>query len=280
MPEPRGRATLLRESWPDRPEMGPAVSRALLERVAAGELGTTIRLSRPGRVVAFGRQDVVSPSYDQAVSAARAAGFEAMERLAGGRAAAYFEGSLSLTYTVADPEPAKRTRARFGEICDILVEAFSSLGVDARTGEVPGEYCPGAYSVNAGGRVKLAGVGQRMIRGAAHVGAVVVVTDSELLRRVLVPVYSALDLEWAPETTGAVIEEADCARLAFVGIDTEAGVPADPELALGAVERAILDAFSARFDLDQQAIDAATLTRAEEIAERYRSPANPAGMAS
>lgn len=260
--------------------MGPAVSRALLERVAAGELGTTIRLSRPGRVVAFGRQDVVSPNYAQAVGAARAAGFEAMERLAGGRAAAYFEGSLSLTYTVYDREPARRTRARFAEICDILVEAFSSLGVDARTGEVPGEYCPGAYSVNAGGRVKLAGVGQRMIRGAAHVGAVVVVTDSALLRDVLVPVYSALDLEWAPETTGAVIEEADPARLAALGLDNEAGKPTDPEPALAAVERAILDAFAARFSLEEAEIDPDTLTRAEQIASRYRSPEDAAEMAS
>lgn len=264
----RQKATLLRQAWPDRPEMGPAVSRALLERVAAGELGETFRLSRPGRVVAFGRQDVVGHGYAEAVQAARAAGYEAMERLAGGRAAAYSEGTLSFTYTVPDPEPAQRTKARFAEVCDLLCEAFASLGVDARTGEVPGEYCPGAYSVNAGGRVKLAGVGQRMIRGGAHVGAVIVVHDSAELRRVLTPVYSALGLEWRPETTGAVIEEADPDR----GFGLES--------ALEVVESAILDAIETRFSLQPAELDLATLTRAEEIASQYRSPPHELSMAS
>lgn len=244
--------------------MGPAISRALLERVSAGEVEETIRLSRPGRVVAFGRQDVVSSGYPEAVAAARAAGYEAMERLAGGRAALYFEGALSLTHTLADPEPPRRTQARFAEICDLLCEAFASLGVDARTGEVPGEYCPGAYSVNAGGRVKLAGVGQRMIRGAAHVGVVIVVQNSAEACRVLTPVYSALNLEWQPQTTGAVLEEAT------VGPDP--ATAGNPDSGLELVEAAILRSLSNRYDLSAAEIDAATLAKAESIAERYRSP--------
>lgn len=250
---------LLRAAWPERPEMGPAISRALLERVAAGEVGETIRLSRPGRVVAFGRQDVVGPGYPAAVAAAREAGYEAMERLAGGRAALYFEGALSFTHTVPDPEPPRRTKARFNEICELLCEAFSSLGVDARIGEVPGEYCPGAYSVNAGGRVKLAGVGQRMIRGGAHVGAVIVVRDSAEVKRVLSPVYEALDLAWQPETTGAVLEETAVAP----------GPAAD---ALELVEGTILSALADRYDLLPAELDEATLAQAERITERYRSP--------
>src|SRR5918996_299999 len=50
-------AYLAGESFPDRPAFGTAVSRAILLRVAAGELPETIRLGRPGRSVAFGRQD-------------------------------------------------------------------------------------------------------------------------------------------------------------------------------------------------------------------------------
>ncbi|HZJ29689.1 MAG TPA: hypothetical protein VFD37_06855, partial [Solirubrobacterales bacterium] len=188
--------------------MGPAVSRAILERVAAGEIPSTVRLSRPGRVVAFGRRDVVAPGYREAVAAARAAGYEAMERLAGGRAALYFEGALSLTFAVADPRPAERTRARFDAVCELLREAIASLGVDARIGEIPGEYCPGEHSINARGQVKLAGVGQRMIRGAAHLGVVIVVTDPAEVRRVLEPVYAALALDWRPETTGSIATEA------------------------------------------------------------------------
>src|SRR3954468_15675311 len=86
---------LLNDSFPDDPVLDTAVSRAVLERVAAGELPETLRLARPGRMVAFGKLDVVGPAYPEAVRAARAGGYEAIERLAGGRAAVFHEGTLS-----------------------------------------------------------------------------------------------------------------------------------------------------------------------------------------
>ena len=87
-----------------------------------------------------------------------------------------------------------------------MVEALASLGVDARVGEVPGEYCPGEYSVNAGGRRKLMGVGQRLVAGAAHVGGVVVVDRPDLVNRALAPVYSFLGFAWDPAATGSVAD--------------------------------------------------------------------------
>jgi octanoyl-[GcvH]:protein N-octanoyltransferase len=91
--------------------------------------------------------------------------------------------------------------------------ALRRLGVDARIGEVPGEYCPGEYSVNARGERKLMGVGQRVIRGAAHVGGVIVVRDSDRVRDVLEPVYGAMDVAWNPATTGSVEDELGAATL-------------------------------------------------------------------
>ncbi|MGH2957686.1 MAG: hypothetical protein ACRDL6_11915, partial [Solirubrobacterales bacterium] len=73
------RLRLIRRSFPDDPELGTAVSRTILERVAAGELPPTIRIHRPADEVAFGRQDVASPGYERASEAARAAGFAAVE---------------------------------------------------------------------------------------------------------------------------------------------------------------------------------------------------------
>src|SRR5919201_5797218 len=148
---------LIRHSFPDQPELSTAISRAILERVAAGELPPTIRIHRPGREVAFGRQDVANPGYGAAADAARAAGFAAVERLAGGRAAVFHEGTIAIARAYSDPQPPKRTYARFEEMADVITAALRELGVDARVGEIPGEYCPGAYSVNAGGRTKLAG---------------------------------------------------------------------------------------------------------------------------
>jgi octanoyl-[GcvH]:protein N-octanoyltransferase len=198
---------LIRHSFPDQPELSTAISRTILRRVAAGELPPTIRIHRPGNEVAFGRQDLASPRYEAAAEAARAAGFAAVERLAGGRAAVFHSGTIAIARAYADPQPPKRTYARFEEMADQIAGALRGLGVDARVGEVPGEYCPGAYSVNARGAVKLSGIGQRMIRGGAHMGGVVVASGGAEVARALEPVYEALELDWDPATSGDVSAE-------------------------------------------------------------------------
>jgi lipoate-protein ligase A len=244
---------LLRDAFPDRPEMGPALSRVLLDQVAAGKRRPTVRLSRPGRVVAFGRRDCNSPGYEAAVSASRAGEFEAMERLAGGRAAAYSEGTLSMTITLPDPTPAKRTTKRFEYAAGIARDALTQIGIDARVGEVEGEYCPGAFSINTGGRTKLVGIGQRMIRGAAHIGFVMTVRDAETIRRVLEPVYTALELEWRPETVGAIDDEV-------------------PSITLAEVERSLLERISLDSSITEVPLDTATVELAAGVAGRFRSP--------
>ena len=62
---------LLRDSFEDDPALDTAVSRALMLRVAAGELPETLRIARPGAFVAFAKRDAVAPGYDEAVTAAR-----------------------------------------------------------------------------------------------------------------------------------------------------------------------------------------------------------------
>ena len=90
-------------------------------------------------------------------------GFEPVVRLAGGRAAAFHEGTLAFAWATPAERPVAGTRERFERLAGIVAAALRGLGVDARVGEIPGEYCPGAWSVNARGRTKLAGIGQRLI---------------------------------------------------------------------------------------------------------------------
>ena len=143
--------------------------------------------------------------------------------------------------------------ARFDEAADIMMCALRRLGIDARVGEVPGEYCPGQHSVNARGERKLMGVGQRLIRGAAHVGGVVVVEDGERIRDVLLPVYDALKVDWQPETVGSIEDELGVA-------DYDAAV------------RAILDEFAARYSLYDGTLSAETLRLAEGLASEHLAP--------
>ena len=74
-------------------------------RVAAGELPETLRLARPGRIVAFGKRDAVAQGYAAAVQAARDGGFEAIERLAGGRAAVFHEDTIAFAHAIPDADP-------------------------------------------------------------------------------------------------------------------------------------------------------------------------------
>lgn len=195
-----------RSPLPGDPAFDTAVSRALLARAAAGG-GEGLRLHRPDDVVAFSPLDGTRPGYGAAVAAARAAGFDAVRRLAGGRAAVFHTETLAFAWCIPCEEPRAGIRERFDAVADLAVRALRRLGVDARVGPVPGEYCPGDHSVNAGGRTKLMGVGQRLVRGAAHVGGVFVVRDSAKVRDVLVPVYDALDLEWDPASVGSLEDE-------------------------------------------------------------------------
>lgn len=201
------RLRLITDSTVVDPVLDAGISRALMLRVAAGELPDTLRISRPGPCVAFGKRDVIAAGYAAGVRAARGAGFEAVERLAGGRAAVFHEQTVHFSRSVADPDPRSAVTRRFADTAALVAEALRGLGVDAHVGEVEGEYCPGAHSVNAGGRTKLMGVGQRVVRGGANVGGVIAVDGAERIRDVLIPVYSALGLEWRPETAGSVSDE-------------------------------------------------------------------------
>jgi len=142
---------------------------------------------------------------------------------------------------------------RFEATARLIASALSSLGVDARVGEVDGEYCPGEHSVNARGSSKLMGVGQRLVRGGAHVGAVVVVDGVRRVNDVLVPVYAALGLEWRPEATGSVAGEV-------------------PGTTWDDVAKTIAAAFGERHELEPGTLDPETVALARRLAPEHRSP--------
>jgi octanoyl-[GcvH]:protein N-octanoyltransferase len=236
---------LIRERPPGSGAFDTAVSRALMLRVAKRELPETFRLYRPARVVAFGRQDERAPGFRDAVVAAQEQGFGSVVRLAGGRAAVFHAGTLSFAHAIPEDDVTSRTFARFRQMSDLLASALIQLGIDARVGEVPGEYCPGDYSVNSAGRVKLVGIGQRLVSGAAHVGGVVVAEDGEAVRSVLVPVYRALGIEWDPATASSVQDEIGAGW-------TE-------------VEAAIVSEIADRYDVEEGSLDEETLALAAEL---------------
>jgi len=223
-------------------------------RVAAGELPETLRIARPAAVVAFAKRDALADGYERAVQAAAAEGFGAVLRLAGGRAAVFHAGTLEVAHAAPDEDARAGIHDRFATTAALIARALAGLGVDARVGEVRGEYCPGRWSVNASGRRKLVGIGQRVVSGGSHTGSVIVVNDATRIRRVLEPVYSALSLDWDPATVGAVDDEVS-------GTTWEA------------VRDALLAEYGRLFELVPGSVDEKTLTLARELAAEHRPPA-------
>ncbi len=183
-----------------------AISHALLRRVGNGRTGESLRLYRPDNALLFSSLDARREGYADAIAIARAAGFEPVIRLAGGHAAVFLDSALAFAWATPDANANLHIRERFETLTRWFVTALQALGLDARVGEVPGEYCPGEYSINLAGRFKVMGVGQRVIRGAAHVGGVLTIAQTETLREILIPIYQALDLEFAPETAGGIAD--------------------------------------------------------------------------
>jgi lipoate-protein ligase A len=239
---------LIVESAPRRPSLEVSISHALVERVNEGARTSVLRLYRPSPTVAFGRLDALRPGFGAAVAAARAHGFEPVLRAPGGHAVAYHAGCLGIDEVIGEADPIAGMHYRFRASGERLAGALRALGVDARVGRVPDEFCPGDFTVNARGAVKLVGTAQRVVRHASLLAASVVVRDAGPVREVLRDVYRALELDWDVRTAGGVADEV-------------AGVTVD------AVERAVLDAYGA--DDARRSLDAATLDRARDLEPRH-----------
>lgn len=199
----------------------------LLAAARRGELGPSLRIYRPRPTVAFGQRDARLPGFPDAAAACRALGFEPLVRKAGGRAAAYHQGCLILDHIEPEPNAVAHSLARFAGFAQLLAGALQDAGVPAGVGEIPGEYCPGEYSVHGGtsARIKLIGTAQRVVSGAWLFSSVVVIQDSAPLREVLTAAYAALGLDWNPATAGAAedlrpdltMEQTETALLAAYG---------------------------------------------------------------
>jgi lipoate-protein ligase A len=242
---------LLQGSAGPDPALDVALPHAMVGLVAAGRHRPVVRVYQPAPTVAFGRRDSFLPGFAGAAQAARQRGFTPVIRGAGGRAAAYDEGCLIFDEVMPAAESIAGIHERFAEDARRQAAALRALGVDARVGEVPGEYCPGEFSVNARGAVKLIGAAQRIVKGAWLLSSMVVVDGTARLRAVLEDIYVALGLDWDPGTVGAVADEA-------------------PGLSVEHVWRALEAQYAGRYRLSATPIDAAARARAGELLERHR----------
>lgn len=117
---------------------------------------------------------------------------------------------------------------RFLDMVTLVQEALVPLGVTLELGELPGEYCPGRFSLHLPSGPKVAGVAQRVVRRASLTTAVVVVRGGRALRDTIADVYGALELPLDIRTAGAIADQ-------------------HPEIAVQAVAQALVETAVARY---------------------------------
>lgn len=183
------------------PEDGFGLQQVVLEEVAAEARGPTALLWTSSRYIGATHPETRLPAFDEAALLAEEAGFPVLIRNSGGGAVAANEGSISFSLTLPIKDLRHGLYERYTDGADIVASTLGKLGVEAEPGEVEGEFCPGAYSVRAGGYrgTKVAGLAQRVTRWAARVEALVLVTDTAEIRDVLGLFYGALGLPFRPE---------------------------------------------------------------------------------
>ncbi|MEU3332700.1 biotin/lipoate A/B protein ligase family protein [Glutamicibacter creatinolyticus] len=212
----------------------------LLREVRAGQMPALLRIYRPDPTLAFGQRDVRLEGYQAAVEAAQRHGFTPVVRQAGGRAAAYHRGTLIVDHIEAEAEAMMGHQARFTDFGELYARALQRLGVQARMGELAGEYCAGEHSVHGvpgpGARVdapvKLIGTAQRVVAGAWLFSSVFVISESAPIRAVLDEVYQRMQIPMDPSTIGAADDLV-------------------PGLSVEDFTRALLREYSTRYQLNQ-----------------------------
>lgn len=185
------------------------------------------RSYRPARTVAFTMRERNLPGFAEAWQVAAASGFTPVLRRTGGRVAAYDHSCLVVD--VIEPASALQDhRESFGRVASAIAGALRGLDVDARVGPVPGEYCPGEFSVGARSQVKLVGIAQRVSRGFRLVSSVIAIDPAPHLADVLTKVNRELAFEWNPETCGSVVAENP--SLVFTVVDAAVRLAIAPEI--------------------------------------------------
>jgi lipoate-protein ligase A len=249
---PHTRAQLLEGRAGEDPVLDLALATALLGQVASGRRGPVIRVYRPAPTVAFGRRDSFLEGFERAAAAATSAGFTPAIRSAGGRAAAYHSECLVIDELVPAGDAMAEVDARFAAEAESQAQALRDLGIDARVGEVPGEYCPGRFSVNARGETKLIGAAQRIVSGAWLFSTVVVVGARAPVRAVLEQVYAALGLDWDPASVGSIADEL-------------------PGATVEQVQAALLAPVARRYRLERSVVTESERRAAQELLGRHRA---------
>ncbi|HET9102437.1 MAG TPA: hypothetical protein VFN55_03720 [Solirubrobacteraceae bacterium] len=203
---------LLTDGHPDDPAADMAFSEMLLRAAARREAPETVRIYRPGPTVAFGRAEVHRPGFAAAQAVARRLGYVPVVRLGGGQAAVYDPDCVIAEIVRTQAGILGGLEERYADLAELITATVSAAAMPLQLGELPGEYCPGRYSLHLPDGPKVAGIAQRVVSGASLTTAVLVVDGGPRLRDAVAAIYAALGTPVDPGAAGALTDHHPAAR--------------------------------------------------------------------
>ena len=203
MPAARTRLVLLGQDRIESASQELALAALMLRstRLDSAEVVRVYVAQEP--TVAFTARDLRSPTIGAAVKAAHAAGFTTVVRSPGGRMVAYDSGAVVIDHVDRTTGLGAAGWTTFAENAMAHRSVLARLGIaDVRVGQVDGEYCPGEFSVNVAGAVKIVGSAQRVTPGGSLFSTVVQVDLTDRVRAVITEVSAALGYELRASSVG------------------------------------------------------------------------------
>ena len=182
----------------------------LLGLAKTGRIGPALRLYRPAPTVAFGQRDTHLPASKPQRGRPGSRAFEPLVRKAGGRAAAYHEGTLIVDHVEPHADAIAGAKGRFAFFGEMLAEALRSAGVKAAVGRSRGNTARGSSASTERTRLTpRTGLSSWAPPSAwCPAGGCSAPSSWWKTRRPSAassrPVTGALGLDWDPATAGAV----------------------------------------------------------------------------
>ena len=165
-----------------------------------------VRVFRPQKTAAFSTTDSLHKNFATAKSIASRLGYEPILRPAGGHLAIYDHRSLILDITAPHDNPGKDIINRYELFSEKIATYIGLLGVDARIGQVDGEFCPGRFSINSSRQKKLVGIAQRITKYGYYLSALILLEPSPEAIDALSATYKLIDLDFDPSSHGDLHE--------------------------------------------------------------------------
>jgi len=181
-----------------------SISKKLLSQVNKNEITSLLRIYTNNKQIAFGPSDIRNPGYKNAVKIAKENNFQVVNRLTGGHAVAFHGGTLSFAFMIHDKEAKLKMHYYFQLISTILKSSMESMGINCYIDELMGEYCPGQYSINIEKKIKIIGIAQRIMSNAMYIGGFISVNNELVIKKILVPIYHSLGIDWDIKTAGSI----------------------------------------------------------------------------